>query len=237
MSTAKTANSGLLRLTAKKYVFSPNTWAGRRIMLVDGHKTELELTRTVEDAGTSSTAETHRTQRRPSEPRFLTVFLAERDRLRRIAAGMGMNGADIDDVLQDVSVQVLKHAGQFEQENEMIRWLIRTTVNRCLMEHRRRFSRRAPGILKRRPDLRQTACRDGDAANQAVVAEELEAVRLALIELDPSLLLVAVLRYFCDLNSKNIGDLLDLNASTVRSRLREARMALAGKLLQRGIQP
>ena len=119
----------------------------------------------------------------------------------------------------------------------MIRWLIRTTVNRCLMEHRRRFCRRAPTILKRRPELRQAASRDCDAADQAAVMEELESIRLALIELDPSLLLVVVLRYFCDLNSKDISDILDLKASTVRSRLREARMALAGKLLQRGIEP
>ncbi len=206
-------------------------------MLVGGHKTELERMCTVEDGSTSSATDTQGTQRRPSEPRSLTVFLAERDRLRRIAAGMGMKGADIDDVLQDVSVQVLKHAGRFGLENEMIRWLIRTTVNRCLMEHRRRFSRRAPEILKRRPELRQTTSGDCDAADQAAVTEELESVRLALIELDPSLLLVVVLRYFCDLNSKDISDILDLNASTVRSRLREARMALAGKLLQRGIEP
>ena len=132
----------------------------------------MERMCTVEDGSTSSAADTQGTQQRPSEPRSLTVFLAERDRLRRIAAGMGMTGADIDDVLQDVSVQVLKHAGQFGLENEMIRWLIRTTVNRCLMEHRRRFSRRAPGILKRRPELRQTACRDCDAAHQAAVTEE-----------------------------------------------------------------
>ncbi len=206
-------------------------------MLVGGRKTELELTCPVEDERTSSAAHTQGTQRRPPDPRSLTVFLVARDRLRRIAAGMGMQGPDIDDVLQDVSVQVLKHAGRLGQENEMLRWLIRTTVNRCLMEHRRRFSRRAPDILKRRPELRQTACRDCDAADQAAMTEELEIVRLALIELDPSLLLVAVLRYFCDLNSKDISDLLNLNASTVRSRLREARMALAGKLLQRGIEP
>jgi DNA-directed RNA polymerase specialized sigma24 family protein len=78
---------------------------------------------------------------------------------------------------------------------------------------------------------------DRDATDQVGLGEELEAVRWALIELDPSLLLIVVLRYFCDLDSKAIGEIVEMNASTVRARLREARMILAGKLVQRGIEP
>ena len=66
---------------------------------------------------------------------------------------MGMDSADAEDVLQDVSIQVLKYADQFEQENVMVRWLVRTTVNHCLTEHRRRFRHKASRILRRRPDL------------------------------------------------------------------------------------
>jgi RNA polymerase sigma-70 factor (ECF subfamily) len=167
----------------------------------------------------------------------MSVFLRERDRLRRIAAGMGLDSADAEDVLQDVSLQVLKYADQFEQENVMMRWLVKTTVNRCLTEHRRRFRHRASRILRRRPDLEQTLGGDRDATERAGLGEELEAVRRTLIELDPSLLLIVVLRYFCDLDSKAIGEIVEMNASTVRARLREARMLLAGKLIQRGIEP
>jgi DNA-directed RNA polymerase specialized sigma24 family protein len=56
-----------------------------------------------------------------ADPRLVDVFLRERERLARIAAGMGMDRADADDVLQDVSVQVLKNADRFEQENVMVR--------------------------------------------------------------------------------------------------------------------
>jgi DNA-directed RNA polymerase specialized sigma24 family protein len=70
----------------------------------------------------------------PGGSSLFRMFLQERDRLRRIAAGMGMAGADIDDVLQDVSVKVLKQPDQFEHEGAMAGWLIRTTVNRCLTE-------------------------------------------------------------------------------------------------------
>ena len=178
------------------------------------------------------------TDAQPSEPCLLTVFLREYDRLRRIAAGSGMAGSDIDDVLQDVSIQVLKHSGKFEQENEVMRWLIRITINRCLSEHRRRFRRRIPRILRRRPEL-QMALTAGtpDTADQAAMIEELEIIRRAMADMDPSLLKMLVLRYFSDLDSTRIGEMLGLNASTVRGRLREARMILAGKLVRRGIEP
>jgi RNA polymerase sigma-70 factor (ECF subfamily) len=167
---------------------------------------------------------------------LLNVFLREQDRLRRIAAGMGMSRADADDVLQDVSIQVLKNADRFDREDVMTRWLITTTVNRCLTEHRRRFRRRPSRILKRRPDMARSFT--GDYGPDRVgLCEELEIVQQTLAELDPSLLLAVVLRYFCDLKSQEIAEIMEWNPSTTRCRLREARLILAGKLLQRGIEP
>jgi len=104
------------------------------------------------------------------------------------------------------------------------------------MEHRKRFRRRAPEILKQRPDLGMSCSRTGEPVRQAGLSEELEIISTTLAELNPNLLQVMVLRYFGELDSKEIGSVLELNASTVRSRLREARMVLAAKLRQRGIE-
>ncbi len=175
--------------------------------------------------------------RRATETPLLRVFLSERECLKRVAAGMGMDSASVEDVLQDVSIQVLKYTGQFEQEGMMKGWLIRMTVNHCLTEHRRRFRRKASRILRRRPDLGQVMGEEGGTVARAGLSEELDAVRRALRELDPSLLLIVVLRYFCDFDSTAIGEAVEMNASTVRARLREARMILATSLAQRGIEP
>ncbi|MBP7051290.1 MAG: RNA polymerase sigma factor [Phycisphaerae bacterium] len=169
--------------------------------------------------------------------RLMDVFLRERERLMWIAAGMGMDRADADDVLQDVSVQVLKNEGRFEQENVMVRWLVTTTVNRCLTEHRRRFRHRASRILKRRPDMASDLAGDCNGADRVGLGEEIEAVRRTLAELDPMLLQAVVMRYFCEMKSHEIADVLEWNASTVRCRLREARLILARKLVERGIEP
>ena len=171
---------------------------------------------------------------RSSESNFVDVFLAELGRLKRVVAGMGLNASDAEDVLQDVSVQALKWVGKHQTKEESIRWLIKVTVNRCLIEHRRRktFRRRASEILKRRSETKTDS-----TAEKVIAAEELEIVRESLQELDNSLLTPMVLRYFCDLNSKEMGEILALSPSTVRSRLRAGRMILAKRLMERGVEP
>ena len=61
-------------------------------------------------------------------------------------------------------------------------------------------------------------------------------MRQTMAELDPSLLELLVLKYFSGMDSNEIGRTLGLNASTARCRLREARMILARKLMQRGVE-
>ena len=107
---------------------------------------------------------------RSSELTLTDIFLAELGRLKRIIAGMGLSASDGEDVLQDVSIQALKQAGMFENRQAGVRWLIKVTVNRCLMEHRRRrsFRSRACEILKRRLEAK-AASKDTD--EKAIVAE------------------------------------------------------------------
>lgn len=170
-----------------------------------------------------------------SESNLVNIFLQELGRLKRIVAGMGLGGSDGEDILQDVSIQTLKQAEKYRNADEAVRWLIKVTVNQCLKEHRRRrrFSRAACEILKRQPETKTHAAGTDE---KVIEAEELEMVRESLQGLDASLLTPVVLRYFCELNSKEIGEILSLSPSTVRSRLREGRMVLAKKLLQRGIE-
>jgi RNA polymerase sigma-70 factor (ECF subfamily) len=169
-------------------------------------------------------------------PGLTDVFTAEIGRLKRIVAGMGLNASDGEDVLQDVSVRALKHDGEFRHREDCVRWLIKVTVNRCLMEHRSRktFHRRGRKILRRREETKGPA---KAAVEKAIVAEELEIVRESLRDLDESLLAPMVLQYFGGLNSTQVGQILGLNPSTVRSRLREGRMILAKRLLERGVEP
>ena len=164
----------------------------------------------------------------------LGVFFAEIGRLKRVIAGFGLSSSDGEDVLQDVSIKALERSGENRTRQEYIRWLIKVTVNRCLTEHRRRrsFRRNARKIL-----MHRMKNNTGSIDEKTILAEELEIVRQSLKKLDDSLLVPVILRYFCDCNSNQVAEILGLKSSTVRSRLREARMKLARQLLKRGIEP
>ena len=62
-------------------------------------------------------------------------------------------------------------------------------------------------------------------------------MRNALEGLDGSLAMVLVLRYFCEFNSTQIGEILGVPASTVRASLSKTRTVLAETLIARGMAP
>lgn len=171
--------------------------------------------------------------RDPSGVRLAEAFLAERDLLRKVVAGLGLRGTDAEDVLQTVSVKCLREPSAFADRCQCRRWLIRVTTNECITEHRRRlrFRQQVPALVER--GGRPTA--DGPVES-AVSSEQIQAVQAALGNLDDELLRPLALRYFCDLSSAEIGDILQLPASTVRSLLHKGRIALAKALARRGIE-
>ena len=72
------------------------------------------------------------------------------------------------------------------------------------------------------------------AAESAAETEQQALVRKALTRMKPDLRSVLVLRYFAELDSKEIGKMLELPDATVRSRLRAARRELAEELKRAG---
>lgn len=161
------------------------------------------------------------------------VFVQRLGQLKRVVAGMGFAAADAEDILQDVFVSASKTRGEFRGPDEAAAWLIRVAVNRCVLEFRRRqrFRKATAGMQRR-------LCEEAPPASErpndvAIASEELETMRRAMQGLDESLLCPLVLRYFCGMVSAQVGEVLQLPASTVRGRLREARMILARRLMKR----
>ena len=108
---------------------------------------------------------------------------------------------------------------------------MKVTANRCHLEHRRRARwHNAVSTFGRLIGRGAHESNDRAATDQ----EQREIVRRALDRLDPSLRSILVLRYFAELDSKEIGRTLDLSDSTVRSRLRTARAQLASQLKRAG---
>ena len=163
---------------------------------------------------------------------LMDIFLKELPQIKCIIAGMGFAGCDAEDIIQDVSVTILNRPITYDTTDFAVAWLKRVTVNECITEYRkrRRFRRKAKTILRHR---QKTAAAAIGPDKEIIRKEELETIRKALKNLDDSLLVPMVLRFFCGYSSSKIAAILDLKSSSVRARLAKGRMLLAKTLITR----
>jgi len=152
--------------------------------------------------------------------------------LVRLVVALGVRSSRAEDVLQDVYVAAWEKSPSGLERSELRRWLFRVTINRCHLEHRRQA--RWQGVFRGLTRLFGRHSEERDAAAVAGENEETAMVRRALEELEPQMRSILVLRYFTGLDSKEIGQILQLPDSTVRSHLRAARQRLALELRRAG---
>ena len=162
------------------------------------------------------------------------VWSAAAGDLGRFVRAMGIDSNTADDVLQDVYLLAWRKSPANAGEIDLHRWLFRVAANRCHLAHRKRGRRRRllDGWLNR-PTAAAAA---PSAAELAEHREDGRAVREALDSLPNQERTMLVLRYFQEFNATEIGAILQLPPSTVRSRLRAARQKLADKLKTSGFE-
>jgi RNA polymerase sigma-70 factor (ECF subfamily) len=165
-----------------------------------------------------------------------SVFIKHLERLRRLAVGMGLRAEEGEDILQDVYLEAMRRPPKQRSAEKAGRWLIRVTINRCLSEFRqkRRYQRATAEVLQQGIETKNAPL---GPDKKAIHTEEIEAMRQCLYEMDESLQTPLVMKYFCELNSNEIGEILELKPGTVRKRLCKGRIILAETLLRKGIKP
>ena len=168
--------------------------------------------------------------------RMHSVFIRHIERLRQLVVAMGLKVEEGQDILQDVYVEAVKRPPKNCSDSEAAQWLMRVTANRCLLEFRlKKCHRRAANeVVKQWAELEKT---DSGPDKQAIRTEEVETMMQCLRQMDESLQVPLAMRYFCDLNSTEIGEILELGPGTVRKRLHKGRIILADALLLKGIKP
>lgn len=164
------------------------------------------------------------------------VFTKQIEQLRRLVTGMGLRAQEGEDILQDVYLEAIKRPPKHCSGEKAGRWLMRVTINKCLSEFRKRrqYQKVANKILQQRTEIKNAPA---GPDKQAIHAEETEAMKQCLSEMDKSIQVQMIMKYFCELNSNEIGEILELKPGTVRKRLCKGRMILAEALLRKGIKP
>jgi RNA polymerase sigma-70 factor (ECF subfamily) len=167
--------------------------------------------------------------------RMHSVFIRCIERLRRLVVAMGLSTEEGQDILQDVYIEAVKGPPKYRGDQEASQWLMRVTANRCLLEFRRRkrHNQAASKVLQQWAELKKNS---PGPYMQAIRAEEVETMMQCLHEMDESLQVPLAMKYFCELNSSEIGEILGLESGTVRKRLHKGRIILADALLQKGIR-
>jgi len=149
-----------------------------------------------------------------------TLLRRHIDRLHALCRRL-VGPTDADDALQDSLIAIVRGLARFDGQAAFSTWAFRVTTNRCLDELRRR---------KRRPEPVDNVY---DAISTASVESSVVAkvdVDNALAHLPDEYRAAVVLRDVCELDYREIGEVLGIPAGTVRSRIARGRAALASLL-------
>ena len=129
---------------------------------------------------------------------------------------------DASDVTQTVFLRVAERLDEYDPKYKFFSWIYRIAVNESLNLLRRNGHE---GALDEEIDIP-----DGEAANpewQAGKAETARRIQNALMSMNTNDRTVLMLRHFSECSYQEIGQILELDEKTVKSRLFEARHRLA----------
>lgn len=165
-----------------------------------------------------------------------SIFMKEIERLKRLLIGMGISLHDGEDILQDVYLEAMRKPPKHGNPEENARWLMRVTVNKCTLKFRqRRQNQRVEKEFLQRSTEQEKIQISPDC--DVIANEEIQAMRRCLNEMDESLKVPLVMKYFCGLNASQISEILELKSGTVRKRLFQGRVILAEMLIKKGVKP
>jgi RNA polymerase sigma-70 factor (ECF subfamily) len=168
---------------------------------------------------------TGRASPRPSPWADFDAFYREHFRfVWRTVRRLGLVGAVVDDVVQEIFLVVHRRLGDFEGRSSPKTWLY-GVVRRVVADHRRTM-RRKPALCTETPPASDFEAMPGRDQGPEASAEQADRVRLLhrlLGELDEDKREAFVLAELEGLTIAQIAEALDANANTIASRLRAAR--------------
>jgi RNA polymerase sigma-70 factor (ECF subfamily) len=160
------------------------------------------------------------------------VFNAYAPRVYSVARRMLNNDADAEDVTQEVLLQVVRKLDTFRGEAGLTTWLHRVTVNAALT-HRRKQKRRQElqvdtpfDILSDRGKTPLTSSAPMSPDQTLLQNEMREVIEAAIAQLPEFYRDPYVLADIEGLSNAEIGEMLGMSVSAVKSRLHRARLMM-----------
>lgn len=153
--------------------------------------------------------------------------------IKRLVFTYMKNEADTDEVTQDVFVTVYEKLTTFKGEASLRSWIYSIAINKC-KDHLRRWQIRNQRLIER---LKQVTLSPETPSPEQQILKKNETNHLVTIimMLPVKYREVLILYYFQEFKTDEISDMLNLNPSTVRSRLSRGRKRLKQLFIERGV--
>jgi RNA polymerase sigma-70 factor, ECF subfamily len=172
---------------------------------------------------------------------FEQLVARHEPRLHRVAQRITRNREDAEDAVQGCLLQAFTHLRTFRGDSQFSTWLTRIVVNQALMNLRRSRSKNGVSFDEpsktEDPSLQREPADLGLSPEQDCSRRELQQILIGGIEeLKPGFRMVFRLRYVKQLSTNATAQTLKLPVSTVKTRLRRARLELR-RVLEKTLGP
>jgi len=162
---------------------------------------------------------------------FARLVEAYYEMIYRLALKMLNDAQDAEDILQETFTKAYRHIHNFDGRSELSTWLYRIATNEALMHLRRKrpqtFSIESPEYAdeaEQEPvQIVDWCCMPEEELMSAEARAHLDA---AIENLPSSLRVVFVLRDIEGLSTREVGEVLELSETAVKTRLSRARLRL-----------
>jgi RNA polymerase sigma-70 factor (ECF subfamily) len=166
---------------------------------------------------------------------FGELVRLHQDRLFNAVTHFTGNATEAEDVVQEAFVQAYLKLDSFQRTSAFYTWLYRIAFNTAVSRQRRK--KVTTSVDNTREQTGDEPVDRGDSPDVPLQRQEtVGQVQAALAALSDEHREILVLREMEDLEYEEIGEVLQINVGTVRSRLHRARQALRDKLLEMGAE-
>ncbi len=175
--------------------------------------------------------------KRGDQSAFEQLVLDNQNRVYSLALRLCGDREEAADLAQEAFVRAWQGLGSFQGESSFATWVYRLTTNLCI-DHLRKKKRREgiePAVsLDDETSGFEPADREQDPQLQLERSERGQALARGLARLPDWQRQVLVLRELSGLSYQEIGEKLDIDLGTVKSRIARARLSLRKILLEDG---
>jgi RNA polymerase sigma-70 factor (ECF subfamily) len=163
------------------------------------------------------------------DPQAFAGLVAQYEKpVYNVALRMLRNPDDARDIAQTVFMKAWQNLAQYDPQYKFYSWIYRMAINESLNVLRVRDRDAGP--------VDERLAEEGAGPPDCLDEDQRRGVLLRAVErLKPEYRAVIVLRYFVDRSYEDMGEILGIDARTVKSRLYTARQQLKDHLAARGV--